>query len=51
MLCDSEMYFSIISIDKSGTVEEKSPKAVCVQYVFQIHSRVPSLAVFTRPAE
>lgn len=42
--------FSLISIDKSSLIEEKSPKAVCV-CVFQIHSRVPSLALFTRPAE
>lgn len=51
ILCYTQMYFSFISM-ASQPHRKKNPKAVCVYVcVFQIHSRVPPLALFPRPAE
>lgn len=46
----TEVYFSLIPLDKFSFIEKKIPNGVCV-CVFQIHSRVPPLALFPGPSE
>lgn len=46
----TEVHFSLIPLDKSSITEKKIPKCVSL-CVFQIHSRVPALALFPGPSE
>lgn len=41
ILCCTETYFSLISIDKSSLVEKRSPKAVCVCMCFRFIPESP----------
>lgn len=41
ILCYTEMYFSLISIDMSSLIEEKTSKAVCVSVCFRFIPESP----------